>query len=50
MATFTKQDAISLFPTAKPGERHVVTLKLTSDGKAVSLTDNIRIVGPRSGD
>jgi hypothetical protein len=50
MATFSKQDAISLFPSAKAGEKHVVTLKFTDDGKAVSLTDNIRIVGPSSGD
>lgn len=48
MATFSKMDAISLFPGAKPGEMHVVTLKFTQAGNAESLTDNVRIVGPQS--
>ncbi len=48
MATFSKQDAISLFPHAKAGDKHVVTLSFTDNGTATSLTANVRIVGPSS--
>jgi hypothetical protein len=48
-AFFLKSDAIGVIDTTQDDARHKVTLKFTNDGKAVTLEDTIRVVGPRGG-
>jgi len=46
-AFFAKDDAFATLDTPKPGEMHVITIRLTVAGTDEELTDRIRVVGRR---
>jgi hypothetical protein len=47
-AFFGKADAYHTLLDPAPGQTHTITIKLTVDGAAQELTDDIQVVGPES--
>lgn len=45
-AFFAQSAAIGLLDTPQPGEVHTLTIELTVDGEPVTLTADVRVVGP----
>lgn len=45
-AFFAKPAAIGILDTPRPGEVHMLTIELTVEGELVTLTTQVRVVGP----
>ncbi len=48
-AFFAQSAAITILDTPQPGEVHTLTLELTVEGEPVTLTVDVRVVGPPGG-